>query len=98
VIGIGSENTTLQVARIGVLFLSFLVFSDVLTQALAWRDAATKADGVYRRLEGSTLDDPGAALAVFGDYSVATATTPPIPSFVYTLRKQRITDAWTGAS
>jgi hypothetical protein len=98
VIGIGSENTTLQVARIGVLFLSFLVFSDVLTQALAWRDAAAKADGVYRRLEGSTLDDPGAALAVFGDYSVATATTPPIPSFIYAVRKRRIDRAWRSVS
>jgi hypothetical protein len=98
VIGVGSGSTTLQVARIGVLFLSFLVFSDVLTQALAWRDAAAKADGVYRRLEGSMLDDPGAALAVFGDYSVATATTPPIPSFIYTLRKRRITNAWSAVS
>jgi hypothetical protein len=94
VIGLGSGSTTLQVARIGVLFLSFLVFSDVLTQALAWRDAAAKSDAVYRRLEGSTLDDPGAALAVFGDYSVATATTPPIPSFIYDLRRKRIDDAW----
>jgi uncharacterized membrane protein YbhN (UPF0104 family) len=98
VIGVGSDNTTLQVARIGVLFLSFLVFSDVLTQALAWLDASAKSDGVYRRLESGPLDDPAAALAVFSDYSVATATTPPIPSFIYRLRKEHIERGWASAS
>lgn len=97
VAGTESSDTSLIVARVGVVFLSFLVFSDVLTQALAWTDAARKSDAVYRRLEGEALDDEGAALAVFGDYCVATATTPPIPSLLYHANRERIESAWHAA-
>jgi hypothetical protein len=93
VVGAGSSNASLQVARVGVIFLSFLVFSDLLTQAIAWWDASQKSDEVYRRLERG-LDEPATALAVFGDYSVATATTPPIPTVLYRLESSRIERAW----
>jgi hypothetical protein len=97
VAGAESSDATLVVARVGVLFLSFLVFSDVLTQAWAWTDASKKSDEVYRRLESESLQDEGAALAVFGDYCVATATTPPIPSVLYRLHHDRIESAWRSA-
>jgi hypothetical protein len=77
VIGAGSSNASLQVARVSVIFLSFLVFSDLMTQALAWWEASQKSNDVYHRLD-SELGEIATALAVFGDYSVATATTPPI--------------------
>jgi hypothetical protein len=97
VAGTESSDGSLVVARVGVLFLSFLVFSDILTQGLAWTDASKKSDEVYRRLEHVSLEDEGAALAVFGDYCVATATTPPIPSVLYRLHKDRIETAWRSA-
>jgi hypothetical protein len=93
VIGAGSSNASLQVARVGVIFLSFLVFSDLLTQAIAWWDASQKSEEVYRRLD-SGLSETATALAVFGDYSVATARTPPIPTVVYRLESPRIERAW----
>jgi hypothetical protein len=40
------------------------------------------------------LDDEGAALAVFGDYCVATAITPPIPTLLYRLNHDRVETAW----
>jgi hypothetical protein len=95
--GTAPADVSLVVARIGVLFLSFLVFSDVLTQALAWTDASRKSDAVYRRLEGETLEDEGRALAVFGDYCVATATTPPIPTLMYRRHHDRVDAAWHAA-
>lgn len=95
--GTESSDASLIVARVGVVFLSFLVFSDVLTQALAWTDASRKSDAVYRRLEREALDDEGVALAVFGDYCVATATTPPIPSSLYLANRERIESAWRAA-
>ncbi len=97
VVGTESSDASLVVARVGVLFLSFLVFSDILTQAWAWTDASKKSDEVYRRLAGETLQEEGAALAVFGDYCVATATTPPIPSVLYRRHHDRIETAWRSA-
>jgi hypothetical protein len=97
VIGTHSANASLAVARLGVLFLSFLVFSDIATQALAWHDAASKSHDVFQRLEAERLEDEATALAVFGDYSVATATTPPIPTFLYKLKHDRIERAWHAA-
>lgn len=97
VAGTDAADASLTVARVGVVFLSFLVFSDVLTQALAWRDASRKSDVIVRRLQNEGLDDDGAALAVFGDYCAATATTPPIPSLLYRWNHDRIENAWRAA-
>lgn len=94
VVGTESSDLSLVVARIGVLFLSFLVFSDILTQGLAWTDASRRSDAVCRRLETETLQDEAGALAVFGDYCVATAATPPIPTFIYERNRGRIETAW----
>jgi hypothetical protein len=33
-------------------------------------------------------------LSVFGDYCVATATKPPIPTFIYQRNKGRVETAW----
>ncbi|HYO76646.1 MAG TPA: hypothetical protein VE010_09295 [Thermoanaerobaculia bacterium] len=98
VVAAESPAISLLVARLGVLFLSFLVGSDIVTQGLAWTDASRKSDAVHGRLHAETLKDDGAALAVFGDYCVATATTPPIPTFVYRLHKNRIEEAWRSAA
>jgi hypothetical protein len=97
VIGTNSATASVSVARIGALFLSFLVFSDVATQALAWFDAAGKSNDVYLRLQVEDLEDEATALAVFGDYCVATATTPPIPTLFYKHRHDRIERAWWAA-
>jgi ABC-type multidrug transport system fused ATPase/permease subunit len=97
VIGAGSSNASLQVARVGVIFLSFLVFSDLLTQAIAWWDASQKSEEVYRRLD-TELGEMATALAVFGDYCVATATTPPIPTMLYRFEGPRIEKAWRETS
>jgi hypothetical protein len=97
VIGAGSSDASLQVARVGVIFLSFLVFSDALTQALAWWDASEHSHDVYCRLQNG-LQETATALAVFGDYSVATATTPPIPTLLYAIEKPRLGRAWHATS
>jgi hypothetical protein len=96
-VGTESSHASLVVARVGAAFLSFLVFSDVVTQALAWHDASAKARDVTRRLERDPLDEQATALAVFGDYSAATATTPPIPSRLYNRHHDRIDRAWHAA-
>lgn len=73
-----------------------LVFSDALTQALAWREASERSHDVYCRLEYG-LDQHATALAVFGDYSAA-ATTPPIPTLLYKIEKPRLERAWRATS
>lgn len=98
VVGTGFASASLAVARIGVLFLSFLVFSDIATHMLAWGDAAAKSNDVYLRLQANDLREMPVALAIFGDYSVATATTPPIPSIIYMRRHDRIDAAWRAGS
>ena len=79
--------------RVGSAFLAFLVFPDVATQTLAWYYASSKWREATRRLERDSFDDRATALAVYGDYSVATPTAPPISSLLCTERHDRIARA-----
>lgn len=93
----GSDSEVgLVVARIGVVFLSFLVASDVLTHALAWFEAASKSREIYLLL-ASPLTETAQAIAIFSDYSVATAGTPPIPTCFYNRSRDDIEQAWHAA-
>jgi hypothetical protein len=70
------------------------VFSDFATQALSWFEAAAKENDVYVRLQAEDLEDVAAALAVFGDYSVATELAPQtkfaLLQFVEELQKMAV--------
>jgi hypothetical protein len=89
-------KTELVVARIGVVFLSFIVFSDVLTHALGWLEAASKSDEVYLVL-ATPLCNTAQAIAIFSDYSVVTAGAAPIPTWLYSRRHDDVEQAWHAA-
>lgn len=81
-------------ARALVLFLSLLFAFDEFSRNLAWGAASAQAERVDRRLEALKVDDLEPVLALFGDYSVATAGAPPIPSSVYQSEKARLDELW----
>jgi hypothetical protein len=73
-----------------------------LNEILAWRGAESRMDAVGRRLEvvakcseaelrSQKLDS---ILAIFADYSVATASTPPIPKAIYLRERDRLNALW----
>jgi hypothetical protein len=76
--------------------LAFLITADGVTRALAWGSAAQQAGDVDRRLERCDPDGSEAVLAIWGDYSVATATAPPIPTPVYRKHKEQLEHGWAG--
>lgn len=87
-------NSQLLVARTLVIALGFIIAYDEFGRALAWRAAATQADAVDRRLEKLDVTSAEPALAVFSDYSVATATAPPIPTGLYEKQRNRLNEGW----
>lgn len=89
-----SGSAQLLIARTLVVALGFITAYDELGRALAWRAAANQAGAVDRRLEKLDVATVAPALAVFGDYSVATATAPPIPTAIYRKRKDRLDKGW----
>jgi hypothetical protein len=91
---VDSDAARLAVTRIVVVFLAFLITVDGVTLALAWGSAAQQAGNVDRRLERCDPDGSEAVLAIWGDYSVATATAPPIPTPVYGKHKERLEQEW----
>lgn len=91
---VGSGEVRLAVARTVVVFLAFLITVDGVTRALAWGGAAQQASDVDRRLERCDPDGSEAVLAIWGDYGVATATAPPIPTPVYRKHKDRLEREW----
>jgi len=89
-----SGNAQLLVARTLVVALGFITAYDEFGRALAWRAAAEQAEAVDRRLEKLDVTSVEPALGVFGDYSVATATAPPIPTALYKKQQNRLNKGW----
>jgi len=76
-----------------LLFVSF-VTSDSVAECILLFSAAHKAGNVDRRLEHADLTSREVMLAVFADYSVATALAPTLPQSVYLSLRGRLTSEW----
>jgi hypothetical protein len=94
VLPLASGSVQLLVARTLVVALGFITAYDEFGRGLAWRTAAVQAEAVDRRLERLDINSVEPALGVFGDYSVATATAPPIPTALYKKRQNRLNKGW----
>lgn len=87
------------------VLVTALTFGAALTQSneiIAWRSAKDKIEIVDRRLEAlANLSERElqsrrieALFAVFGDYCVATAMSPPIPREIYLRERNRLNALW----
>jgi hypothetical protein len=91
---VGSSNVTIALARALVVFLTFLVATDGLSEALGWRTASNDCSRLIHQIDSADLTDQPTLLALFGDYAAATATVPPIPNWVYRTRHDDLNEAW----
>jgi hypothetical protein len=88
-----SGDTSLAVARVIVVALSFGIGLDILGQAFAWHTAAREAAEADRRLDRLDTElEP--MLAVVADYAIATSSAPPIPDAFYTAEHDRLNRLW----
>ena len=83
-------NTELFIARVVVLLVGGVVAMDVLGRALSWQDAARDSESVYKRLGAAGRKGAKEALAVFGDYFVATSSCAPIPTEIHEKNHDRL--------
>lgn len=81
-------------ARAATVMLTVLVASDELGFALSFFSAGRSAGRVVERLEAVTPDSLAQVLAVYGDYSTATALAAPIPTRLYKRHHDAIDEAW----
>lgn len=88
------SDVLLLTARVVVLFLSFLIATDYLGQGMSWLGAANEIDRLLARLSRIDPHQLDALLGVFGDYSAAIATRPPIPERIYEKNKADLAEAW----
>lgn len=101
-IPLAPHGQSLVAARVLVTALSFGAALTQINEILSWRSAKAKIETVDRRLEvlatfpESKLASEGieALFAVFGDYCVATATSPPIPRNVYLSHRCHLNGLW----
>jgi hypothetical protein len=101
-IPLAPHGQSLVVARVLVTALTFGAALTQINEILSWRSAKTKIETVDRRLEAlaafseTQLMSQGieALFAVFGDYCVATATSPPVPKSIYLRQRSHLNDLW----
>lgn len=94
ILGLDKGTLAVNAARIFSVLVLFLISLDLLNRALAWLNAAEVSKDVANAFDRPTTEDVPGALSAFADYSVATATAPPIPAWAYHIRKDRLEVAW----
>jgi len=94
ILGLDEGQVAVTAARIFTVLALLLIGLDLLTRALAWLSAARATKEVVSAFDRPTTDQLTGALSVYADYSVATATAPPIPEWVYKSRKDSLETAW----
>jgi PAS domain-containing protein len=90
------------VARIVVVALTLGAVLTQISDILSWRGAATRIESLDRRLESLVgySDDELKSIgleslfAIFGQYSIATSTVPPIPRRIYKSNRDLLNDLW----
>ena len=101
-IPLAPHDQSLVAARVLVTALSFGAALTQINEILSWRSAQAKIEIVDRRLEVLAAYSEGrlktkgieALFAVFGDYCVATAISPPIPGKIYSSQRHRLNALW----
>lgn len=101
-IPLAPHGESLIAARILVTTLTFGAALTQVNEILSWRSAKSKIELVDRRLEAlSALSEKQLAtkslealFAVFGDYCVATANSPPLPRGIYLRERQQLNSLW----
>jgi hypothetical protein len=81
-------------AQLMVPIIAFFISVDLLGLGLGWSEAAKTADRVDRALQTSHLPSHESLLALFSEYSVATAGVLPIPTFLYRRDHDRLDREW----
>ncbi len=95
---LAAGNASLAIARALVVFLGVVSAVDELGRALSWSTAASQVEAADRRLQQLDVTTVTPTLSVFADYSVATATVPPIPSGVHKREGEQLNRLWAERS
>jgi len=81
-------------ARVLVPIIGFFISVDLLGLSLGWYDAAGTADHVDRTLQAAANADEADLIRLFAEYGAATATTAPIPTWLYDRQHDRLNREW----
>lgn len=90
----GATGILSLLAQLMVPILTFFVSADLLGQGTAWLDAARMSDRIDRALGSRPTPSEQDLLATFSAYSVATASAPPIPTFLYRRKHDHLNREW----
>jgi hypothetical protein len=82
-----------EVARITLLVVAGLISADALTVRADWAAAASESRSAYQSLSVEARTDVD-VFRLWGDYRVVTASTEPIPQWIYDRNRERLNVAW----
>jgi len=98
ILGLDESEVAVNAARIFAVLVLLVASLDFVGRSLAWFSGSGVSGDVVNAFDRSTTEELPAALSVFADYSVATATAPPIPNWIYRRRKNALNKAWQARS
>ncbi|MDD9939092.1 MAG: hypothetical protein OXT09_36225, partial [Myxococcales bacterium] len=88
------DGLPLVVVKVTTVLVAGFVGIDWLGTCLEWRAAAAEASRTDARLLATPEPDWEGTIAVFGDYSVAVASVPPIPTAIHGREERRLDGLW----
>lgn len=95
------QDTAVNIVRIFVFSLTFLLGYTLLVDVLAWRSASTSIERLDRQLDAiKHLDDSslatqqGQIMTILSEYAVATSKIAPIPPTIYENNRDSLNKLW----
>ncbi|MFD9705079.1 hypothetical protein [Lentzea sp. NPDC059081] len=95
------QDATVNVMRVFVVVVTFLLAYTFLIDVIAWQSAANAIERLDRQLdsfknldETSLLNRNGQIMAILSEYTVATSKVAPVPSKVYKENQVRLNKIW----
>jgi hypothetical protein len=102
-IAVVPHSATVNLTRLFIGFIAFLIAYTLFTDVLTWRSASRAIEYLDRQLDAiKELPEKdlqtkalGGILAIFSEYTAATSKTPPIPDAVYDQHRVRLNKLWS---
>ena len=89
------NDASYSFARIGLIFLSFILSYEILDKALVWRSSSKIMLAIDNQLNSANPNSEDIVMLIYSHYSVSKVVTPSIPDKIYQNKRDSLNLGWS---